>query len=188
MIYLDLLIGFLEVGIFSFGGAYAAIPLIRDVVLAHGWMDDDKISVIIAISESTPGPIMVNMATYVGAEKGGIPGAAIATAAVVFPAFLIILFIMILLKKAMENKFMQAALSGLKPCISGIILATGVYMLCNNCFGMSQRLADIRAIVITGLLFIILYGSRMIKKEVTPIILICISAVMGIVGYGLIGY
>ena len=88
MIYLDLLIGFLEVGFFSFGGAYAAIPLIREVVLAHGWMDDEMVAYMIAISESTPGPIMVNMATYVGSVKGGIPGAMIATTAVVFPAFL----------------------------------------------------------------------------------------------------
>ena len=110
MIYLDLLIGFLEVGFFSFGGAYAAIPLIREVVLAHGWMDEEMVAYMIAISESTPGPIMVNMATYVGSVKGGIPGALIATTAVVFPAFLIILLIMVLLKKALQNKYVKAAL------------------------------------------------------------------------------
>jgi chromate transport protein ChrA len=92
MIYLDLLIGFLEVGLFSFGGAYAAIPLIRDVVLAHGWMDDEMISYMIAVSESTPGPIMVNLATYIGSNKGGLLGAVIATTAVVLPAFFIALF------------------------------------------------------------------------------------------------
>ena len=78
MIYLDLLIGFLEVGFFSFGGAYAAIPIIRDVVLAHGWLSDEMVTYMIAISESTPGPIMVNLATYVGNAKGGILGAIIA--------------------------------------------------------------------------------------------------------------
>lgn len=82
MIYLDLLIGFLEVGLFSFGGAYAAIPLIRDVVISHGWMDDEMLSYMIAVSESTPGPIMVNLATYVGSNKGGLLGAFIATTAV----------------------------------------------------------------------------------------------------------
>ena len=94
MIYFDLFIGFLEVGFFSFGGAYVAIPLIRDVVMAHGWLDDEMLSYMIAISESTPGPIMVNMATYVGSEKGGLLGAAIATFAVVLPAFIIILLLM----------------------------------------------------------------------------------------------
>ena len=133
MIYLDLLIGFLEVGFFSFGGAYAAIPLIREVVLAHGWMDHEMVAYMIAISESTPGPIMVNMATYVGSVKGGIPGALIATTAVVFPAFLIILLIMVLLKKALQNKYVKAALGGLKPCIIGIILSTGILMIIGNC-------------------------------------------------------
>ena len=137
MIYLDLLIGFLEVGFFSFGGAYAAIPLIRDVVQAHGWLDDEMLSYMVAISESTPGPIMVNMATYVGSVKGGILGAAIATSAVVLPAFFIIILIMAALKKALQNNFVKAALSGLKPCIIGIILSTGILMVVKNC-GISR--------------------------------------------------
>ena len=132
MIYLDLLLGFLEVGLFSFGGGYAAIPLIRDVVLSHGWLDDESITYMIAVSESTPGPIMVNMATYVGSVKGGVLGAAIATTAVVLPAFAIIILIMVLLKKFMQNKFVKAAMDGLKPCIIGIILSTGLFMIANN--------------------------------------------------------
>ena len=67
--------GFLLIGCFSFGGAYGAIPLIREVVLYFGWLDDEKLSYMIAVSESTPGPIMVNMATYIGSAKGGVPGA-----------------------------------------------------------------------------------------------------------------
>ena len=90
MIYLDLFIGFLQVGLFAFGGAYGAIPLIRDIVLSYGWMSDIELSYIIAVSESTPGPIMVNLATYVGSIQGGLPGAVLATAAVVLPSFLII--------------------------------------------------------------------------------------------------
>ena len=75
MIYLELFLGFLEVGLFSFGGAYGAIPLIRDVVLRYGWMDDQTLTRFIAVCESTPGPIMVNMATYIGSSQGGILGA-----------------------------------------------------------------------------------------------------------------
>ena len=93
MISIELLIGFLEVGLLSFGGGYAAIPLIRDVVLSNGWLDEEMIAYMVAVSESSPGPIMVNMATYVGSLKGGIFGAIIATLAVVLPAFLIILLI-----------------------------------------------------------------------------------------------
>ena len=105
---------FLEVGLFSFGGAYAAIPLIRDVVLAHGWMDDEMLSYMIAVSESTPGPIMVNLATYVGSNKGGLLGAVIATTAVMLPAFFIILFIMAFAKSLIKNPYLQATLRGLK--------------------------------------------------------------------------
>ena len=70
MIYLDLLIGFLKVGCFAFGGAYGAIPLIRDVVMSYGWLSEDMLTYMIAVSESTPGPIMVNLATYVGITQG----------------------------------------------------------------------------------------------------------------------
>ena len=94
MILLELFLGFLEVGCFSFGGAYGAIGLIRDVVLSHGWLSDETLAYMIAVSESTPGPIMVNMATYIGSSQAGFPGALIATTAVVLPAFCIILLVM----------------------------------------------------------------------------------------------
>ena len=88
MIYLDLFFGFLKVGCFSFGGAYGAIPLIRDVALSYGWLDDETLAYMIAVSESTPGPIMVNLATYVGSSQAGLGGAVLATLAVVLPSFL----------------------------------------------------------------------------------------------------
>lgn len=68
MIYLELLLGFLKVGLFTFGGGYGAIPLIRDVVLSYGWLDEEMLTYMIAVSESTPGPIMVNLATYIGSS------------------------------------------------------------------------------------------------------------------------
>ena len=85
MIYLSLFWAFLRVGCFAFGGGYGAIPLIRDVVLSNGWMSDESLANMIAISESTPGPIMVNMATFVGSTQGGVLGALVATFAVVLP-------------------------------------------------------------------------------------------------------
>ena len=135
MTYFDLFFGFLKVGCFSFGGGYGAVPLIRDVVLSYGWMDEEMLTYMIAVSESTPGPIMVNMATYVGSSQGGILGAAVATLAVVLPSFLIILLVTALLKAALKNQYVQAVLRGLKPCIIGIVLATGLYMIAANCFG-----------------------------------------------------
>ena len=186
MIYLDLLIGFLEVGFFSFGGAYAAIPLIRDVVQAHGWLDDEMLSYMVAISESTPGPIMVNMATYVGSVKGGILGAAIATSAVVLPAFFIIILIMAALKKALQNNFVKAALSGLKPCIIGIILSTGILMVVKNCGISLEGPVNVLPLCMTAVIALVYFGSRkVIKNGITPIMLICLAALIGVIVYGI---
>ena len=186
MIYLDLLIGFLEVGFFSFGGAYAAIPIIRDVVLAHGWLSDEMVTYMIAISESTPGPIMVNLATYVGNAKGGILGAIIATAAVVLPAFVIILLIMVLLKKLLDNKYVNAVLKGLKACVIGIILAVGIEMIAKNCGLMPRFSPNILTICLTAVIALVYFSSRkVLKKGITPIMLICLSAVVGVIAYGI---
>ena len=109
MIYLDLFLGFLKVGLFAFGGAYGAIPLIRDVVLSYGWLSDEALSYMIAVSESTPGPIMVNLATYVGSAEAGFLGALVATLAVVLPSFMIILLITALLKMHLKiNMYRQS--------------------------------------------------------------------------------
>ena len=186
MIYLDLLIGFLKVGLFAFGGAYGAIPLIRDVVLAYGWLDDEMLTYMIAVSESTPGPIMVNLATYVGSSQAGFPGALIATAAVVLPSFIIILLIMALLKKLLKNPDVQAILRGMKPCIIGIILATGLYMILHNCVDSSIQFSlNTTAIIMTVVLSAVYFGSgKILKKGISPIGLIGISAVAGIIIYG----
>ena len=185
MILLDLFLGFLYVGCFSFGGAYAAIPLIREVVLQYGWINDETLSYMIAISESTPGPIMVNLATYIGTNQAGVLGAFIATLAVVLPAFLIIVIIMALLKNSLENKYIQAILWGMKPSIIGIIIGIGLYMILQNCnltkgFGSP----NIRSLIITIILAVIYYGSRkVLKSKLTPIKLIIISAITGIIAY-----
>ncbi len=187
MIYLELLVGFLKVGLFAFGGAYGAIPLIRDVVLSYGWIDDEMLTYMIAVSESTPGPIMVNLATYVGSSQAGFWGALIATAAVVLPSFIIILLIMVHLKKLLRNPYMQAVLRGVKPCMVGIILATGVYMILRNCFGDLGSIAvDLTAVMMTAVLSAVYFGSkRVMKKGLSPIGLIGISAVAGILIYGM---
>ena len=185
MIYWDLLLGFLKVGLFAFGGAYGAIPLIRDVVLSYGWLEDEMLTYMIAVSESTPGPIMVNLATYVGSSQAGFRGALIATAAVVLPSFLIILLIMAALKKLLKNPYVQAILRGMKPCMVGIILATGVYMLLYHCLGSVTALSpDATAVVMTAVLSAIYFGSRKILKNgISPIALIAISAIAGILAY-----
>lgn len=185
MIYLELLVGFLKVGCFTFGGAYSAIPLIRDVVLSYGWLSDEALTDMIAVSESTPGPIMVNLATYVGSSQGGFLGAVLATVAVVLPSFLVILLVMELLKNVLKNKCAQAVLRGLKPCMIGIILATGVYMTFHRCFLLSHgRSVDIRTVLVTaGLAAVMLLYRLVRKKKLSPISLIILSALLGVIVY-----
>ena len=188
MIYLDLFIGFLKVGLFSFGGAYGAIPLIRDVVLHYGWMDEEALVNMIAISESTPGPIMVNLATYVGCNKAGVPGGIIATLAVVAPAFLFIILLVTLINRmaGYKKKWMKAAFNGIKPCIIGIILAMGVSMIGKNCITPIVKEKDILPTVVTIVLATVYFGFRKIyKKKMAPIVLILIAAFTGIVVYGI---
>lgn len=186
MIYLDLFAGFLKVGCFAFGGAYGAIPLIRDIVLSYGWLTDDMLTYMIAVSESTPGPIMVNLATYVGSSQGGFLGAVTATAAVVLPSFLIILLVTALLHHLLDNWFIQSLLRGMKPCVTGIVLATGLYMTFQHCFGSGNhpRKAFQALLVLFGLILGKMSYQRAMKKKLSPIGLILTSAVLGILVYG----
>ena len=187
MIYLDLLIGFLKVGCFAFGGAYGAIPLIRDVVMSYGWLSDEMFTYMVAVSESTPGPIMVNLATYIGSQQAGFLGAVLATLGVVLPSFIIIIVLTALLKTFLKNPYVQAVIHGIKPCIIGIVLATGVYMIFKNCFLKGVAFSpDFITIAITVALFVVSYCYKKWKKKpLSPIMLIVISAVMGVAAYGI---
>ena len=186
MMLLDLFAGFLEVGLFAFGGGYGAIPLIRDVVLSRGWLEEDMLTYMIAVSESTPGPIMVNLATYVGSVRAGIPGALTATFAVVLPAFLIVVLILALMKNLLTHPAVQAVLRGLKPCITGIILATGATLALQSCFRFTPAFsADLTAIALTAVLAAVYIGSRRVmKRGLSPIGLILLSAAAGVLVYG----
>ena len=187
MIYLKLFWDFFRVSCFTFGGAYGAIPLIRDMVLGNGWLTDERLAYMIAVSESTPGPIMVNMATSIGSDQAGFWGSLIATVGVVLPAYLVILLIVSILKNTINNKYVQAALGGLKPCVTGIVLATGAYMVIHNVLPLSGgAVIDLPAVIITALLVaaMLLY-PKIAKKKLPPIALICISAILGIVIYSI---
>ena len=124
---------------------------------------------------------MVNLATYVGSNQAGFPGAIIATLAVVLPSFLIILLVTALLKTALKNPYVQAVLRGLKPCVIGIVLATGICMILKNCFGtISAVKIHWQAVIITGLLFASAFVyKKLTNKKLSPIGLIFISALLG---------
>ncbi len=196
MIFWELFIGFLKVGCFSFGGAYAAIPLIRDVVMEYGWLSEEMLSYMIAVSESTPGPIMINLATYVGTSQAGILGAALSTFAVVLPSFLIILLVSLLLKKVIQNRWFQAALRGLKPSMIGIVLATGLCITWKNWMADGIVTSANSTPGMTGVIFTLVLGavyfglkylpvSKTIKKHVSPISLVVTAAVAGMIVFGL---
>lgn len=125
MIYLKLIIDFFMVGILSFGGSYASIPLIKDVALNYDVITDELLVDFIAISESTPGPVAVNLATFVGTEVAGVPGAIVATLAEILPAFIIILVFTICFSDMLKNKRVEYALSIIRPSIVGLIMAVG---------------------------------------------------------------
>ncbi|MBQ3179162.1 MAG: chromate transporter, partial [Clostridia bacterium] len=129
---------------------------------------------------------MINLATYIGSSQAGFFGAVIATLAVVLPSFMIILLVTALLKTALKNRYVQAILRGLKPCVIGIVLATGIYMVFGNCFGAVAELSiHVQSVIITAVLAAAMIGYRHIaKKKLSPILLIVLSAAVGIAVYG----
>ena len=191
MIYLQLFLTFLEIGAFSFGGGYGMISIVREKVLSHGWLTEDEILNIIAVSESTPGPIAINMATFVGSTQGGVLGSILATLGVVLPAFCIILMISAILRNFLKYKGVQAFLGGVRPAVVGLILATSINMFLTSIVGLSGIGSGIsfdpKGLIIFGILVGVGYfGKKVLKKKPSPILMILISAVLGMVMYGLL--
>ncbi len=187
MIYLKLFLTFLEIGAFSFGGGYGMISLIREKVLGYGWLTEDALLNMIAVAESTPGPIAVNMATFVGSTQGGVLGSLCATVGVVLPSFLIILAIAVLIRNLLKYAGVQAFLSGVRPCVVGLILATAITMFLGNVVHLSKEGAalDIRALIIFAILVAVsAVWKKIKKKKPSPILMILFSAGLGMLLYG----
>ena len=190
MIYLKLFLTFFEIGLFTFGGGYAMISLIRDKAISLGWLTEEELLNMIAVSESTPGPIAVNMATFVGSTQGGILGSLVATLGVVLPSFIIILLICAVIRNFLKFKGVQAFLGGIRPCVVALILATAVTMALGTLIGFttvwSGAMIDVRGIIILAILIVIsLVFKKIKKKKPTPILMILISAGLGMLLYSL---
>lgn len=180
MKYIALFYHFFKVSCFTFGGAYGAIPLIRDMVLQNGWLDEERLSYMIAVSESTPGPIMVNLATYIGCEQAGFWGSVLATTAVVLPAFIAVVLLTTILKAALKNPYVQAVLAGLTPCVVGVVVATGLWMTVRACIPQGLT-PDLRSLAVLAILLaVMLLWKKWRKKKLSPIALIVVSAIAGI--------
>lgn len=189
MTYLILFLEFFKIGAFTFGGGYAMIPFIQETVLKHEWLTNQQLIDFIAVSESTPGAFAVNISTYVGSQTGsqaggflgGILGAFCATLGVVLPAFLIILLIAKIYEKFKENNSVKGAMFGLKSTVVGLI-AAAVISIAGEVFFTNGITATVfttsvfwfSVVVFAIMLFLLLY------KKISPIIIIGLSALLGI--------
>ena len=186
MIYLELFLTFFKIGACTFGGGYAMLPLMQEQVAAR-WNDiipTETIVNFVAVSESTPGPFAVNMATYVGSEVGGLFGSFCATLGVVLPSFIVILIVARCYEKFRSSSIVKGVMTGLKPAVVGLIggailsVAAGVFFPA----GLSLAVFSTPSFYLSAAIFAVMLVLAL--KKVHPIILIVISAVLGIV----IGY
>ena len=187
MLYLRLFIEFLKVGLFSVGGGLATLPFLREMAVNTGWFTEADLADMIAVSESTPGPIGVNMATYVGFTVGGIPGSIVSTLGLITPSLIIILLIALFLKNFKDNKYVQGAFYGLRPTSTGLIAAAGLsvaYLVFINPLFLETKsllnLLDWKAVILAAVLVVL---TRFVDqtKKLHPIIFIAASAVIGII-------
>lgn len=174
VIYLELFLIFFKIGAFTFGGGYAMLPLIQQEVLSHNWMDLEQLVNFVAVSESTPGPLAVNLASFVGAETGGLLGAGCATIGVVLPSFLIILLVAKFYQAFQTNTLVKGCMNGLRPTVVGMIGAS-LLSVAGSAFSLSAGVVPLVLAVV--LLAVILFAHW---KKVHPILLILGSAVVGI--------
>ena len=186
MIYLNLFLTFLKVGAVSFGGGYGMISMIRDDCLSNGWLSEGELLNFIAVAESTPGPIAVNMATFVGSSQGGILGAFLATLGVVLPSFIIILLVASVFSRLLKYAGVRATLGGIKPAIVALILGTGTTMLLSllfgiKSFGSSVTVEPFGILIFATLAALSFAHSKIRKKPVSPILLIVFSGVLGVI-------
>ena len=183
MICLQLFLTFLKIGAFTFGGGYAMLPLIQEEVLGHGWMELEDLVNFMAVSESTPGPLAVNLSTYIGAETAGFPGALCATLGVVLPSFVIILIVARCFAAFQENGIVKGCMNGLRPAVVGMI-GSSLLSVAGTAFPLT---AGWPALTGAG----VLLAAALIAswKNVHPILIILVSAAVGIaLGYaGVLG-
>ena len=186
MLYLRLFWEFFKTGLFAVGGGMATLPFLYSMSDTTGWFTHGQLADMIAVSESTPGPIGVNMATYVGFTAAGIPGAVIATLGLITPSIIIILIIARVLAAFRQNKYVDAAFYGLRPCSVGLIAAAGLLVVKIALFdfdlfkesGVLMDLFNWKAILLAAVLIVL---TRYVKplKKLHPVFFILGSAAIG---------
>lgn len=187
MIFFELFYTFFLIGLFTFGGGYAMIPMIQEQVVSKGWISESNLTDFIAVSECTPGPFAINISTFVGNSVGGAFGAICATVGVILPSIIIILIIAMIMKKFMKNKYVQGALKGVRPIVLALILSTALVLFIKVMFFRGNSILgefefDIRSftllVILSSLLFIY---KKVHKKSLGAIKLLGLSALLGII-------
>ena len=180
----ELFYKFFIIGLFTFGGGYAMIPLIKDAAINANWLTESEFVNFLAVCESTPGPIAINMATYIGSTQYGFLGALAATTGVVLPSFIIILLVSMFLKKLIKNKHVRNFINGIKPVVIGLILSTGG-LLVYGCLirNIDNNVSfDYISLIIFALITLIYFVYKAIfKKKLNNILLIVTSALISII-------
>ncbi len=189
MIYWELFYTFFLIGLFTFGGGYAMIPLITEQTTNRGWITSSALQDMIAISEATPGPFAVNISTFVGSQVAGVWGGIVATLGVVLPSVIIILIVAFLLTLVMKNRYVKAALNGVKPIVVGLILSTALFFLVELVFFdgnsvQSDFVFDIKSftlLIVLAIVYFLYYHVR--KKRMNILWLLLLAACLGMVVY-----
>lgn len=184
MIFVSLFFTFLKIGLFTIGGGYAMIPMINDEVIAKGWISEADLTNFLAISESTPGPFAINMATFIGFEKAGFFGAFCATLGIILPSIVIIMIISKIISKFLNNKYVNYAMQGVRPVVVGLIFAVVVSLIYAAFLpnGFDIKNISFASIIIFAISIVLLS----FKKTRNPILIIVTSGVLGVIFFGLL--
>ena len=184
---IELFLAFFKIGLFTFGGGYAMIPLISQEVAAHGWLTAEQLVDFVAVSESTPGPFAVNIATFVGMRVHGVAGAALATLGVVLPSFLIILLVARFFRRFRQSFAVRGVLFGLKPAVVGLIGAAAVSVAAASLFPGGWQTAVLARPAFWVFAGIFAVSAVLIfRQKWHPIAVIGLSAALGVAcGYAL---
>lgn len=181
MIYLQLFLSFLQIGLFSFGGGYAAMPLIQDqVVSSHSWLSMAEFTDLVTISQMTPGPIAINAATFVGIKIAGIPGAIAATVGCVFPSCIIVTCIAKLYLKYRKLDVFQSVLGSLRPAVVALIASAGISILVSAFWGGYQFLS----VSHTNWIFVFIFVSCVVllkKFQFNPVFVMVIAGILNVI-------
>lgn len=186
MVLIKLFLIFAKIGAFTFGGGYAMVAMMQAEAARHGWLTEEELINFVAVSESTPGPLAVNMATFVGTKMGGLLGACLATLGVVLPSFIVILIVARCYDKFRSSKAVNGAMSGLKPAVIGMIATAFLSMLITVFFPNGLQVKAFTDASFWLSLGIFSLCAVLVFKKVNPIKLIVLAAAIGIgAGYGL---